>query len=75
MLLFFPFLHLCIIAGIFTVHLLLFTDCLLLRLLYIRCSRLNIIYFFHVIIFFMVGLPGVEPGTSRLSGVRSNQLS
>ena len=25
--------------------------------------------------FFMVGLPGVEPGTSRLSGVRSNQLS
>ena len=23
----------------------------------------------------MVGLPGVEPGTSRLSGVRSNQLS
>ena len=23
----------------------------------------------------MVGLPGFEPGTSRLSGVRSNQLS
>jgi hypothetical protein len=23
----------------------------------------------------VVGLPGVEPGTSRLSGVRSNQLS
>ena len=23
----------------------------------------------------MVGLPGIEPGTSRLSGVRSNRLS
>ena len=23
----------------------------------------------------MVGLPGVEPGTSRLSGARSNRLS
>ena len=23
----------------------------------------------------MVGLPGVEPGTSRLSGARSNHLS
>jgi hypothetical protein len=23
----------------------------------------------------LVGLPGVEPGTSRLSGVRSNHLS
>ena len=23
----------------------------------------------------MMGLPGIEPGTSRLSGVRSNRLS
>lgn len=28
-----------------------------------------------LIIFLVVGVPGVEPGTSRLSVVRSNQLS
>ena len=34
-------------------------------------SQLSYIPFFH----FLVGLSGFEPLTSRLSGVRSNQLS
>ena len=50
-------------------------DPLLARQVLSQLSYIPIFYFLDLIFLKSVGLSGLEPPTSRLSGVRSNQLS
>ena len=67
-------LHLIIL--LYLLYFIQFSRCFLEEILDLMMSSLVVLsYCYEPRLFYMVGLSGLEPPTSRLSGVRSNRLS